>query len=182
MHSLFWNDAAFSAFCSCRIYCDACGDEQSGFLPPLARIARWHRLADVRDQSSAWPSVSIELWSLSPDCPQLHAEVKRQQRLVDRPVLEKFGLPVRRDFGDGGTSSSGQLCIETEAGWQSLSRRFWLKDLIGYADALDRLVAIIRSRGRLSSTAAWTERYGRSPMTASHHWDWNYRAISEPEG
>ena len=65
--SLYWHCNMLAKFKACQIYCDASGDEESGYFPPLARLAEWDRSTDMQTFDIAWPNVSVELFQLDPD-------------------------------------------------------------------------------------------------------------------
>ena len=92
--SVHWNDASFGLFKSCRLYCDACGDDESGYLLPMARIAEWNRRVDMDTPPLAWPNVNIRLLTLEMDSPQLQTEIESLQRRLDVQMLTTHGLPT----------------------------------------------------------------------------------------
>ena len=174
---------SFSVFRSCRIYCDACGDEESGFLPPLARIAEWDRGSDLQNPGSLWPDVVVDLLELNLDCFELQAEIKSLQQRLDPQKLVYFGLPVRRDFGNTELDELGHLKIETNAGWQTVVREFWLSEVPDFADAFDTIQSTINEFGQPADLRRWVERYDKSPeeLADGDSWHWNYtRPNSEP--
>ena len=181
--SLYWNDASFGTFRSCRIYCDACGDDENGFLLPMARIAEWNRRHDMETPPSRWPNVGIRLLTMSLDCRELQAEIESIQRRMDSSMLTSHGLPTRRNFGDAELGCDGKLRIESKAGQQSITRDFWLGESSGFLGAFDSLVAIVDDIGTLVEDGCWVERYDHSPnlLASGLGWDWDRNPFSDDE-
>ena len=177
--SVHWNDASFGLFKSCRLYCDACGDDESGYLSPMARIAEWNRRADMDTPPLAWPSVNIRLLTLEMDSPQLQTEIESLQRRLDAQMLTTYGLPTRRDFGDTELGTMGKLRIESSAGWQTISRDFWLGESPEFSNTFDSLQAIIDNIGTPVDDFRWIERYDHSPdqLRTGHRWDWDRKPL-----
>ena len=171
--SLQLNNSSFTFFRSCRIYCDACGDDESGYLLPLARIAEWDRGADMRDSELQWPNVDIRLLEIELDCPALQDEIETLQKRMDTNLLTSYGLPTRRNFGDAELGSQGVLRIETSAGWQSMSRQFWLGETSQFLDAFDSICRVIDNIGRPVDVTNWVERHEHSPdvLSTGKWWD-----------
>ncbi len=174
--SLFWHCNSWSNFRSCRVYCDACGDDDTGYLNPLVRVASWNRKADLQTADSSWPNVRVELLELPLDCPDLQRQIERLQRQLDGATLVHFGLPVRRNFGDTKADSSGYLKIETQAGSQTISRGFWISEAQAFADALETIESVVRQTGVPTELERWVERYDQSPdqIATNSTWEWNY--------
>jgi hypothetical protein len=174
--SLHLNNSSFTSFQSCRIYCDACGDDESGYLQPLARIATWDRDADMKITGLQWPNVDIRILEIELDCPALQNEIETLQKRMDANVLTSHGLPTRRNFGDAELGSQGVLRIETRAGWQRLSRQMWLGETPQFLDTFDSLCGVIENIGRPIDVANWVERHEHSPeiLSTGKWWDWNY--------
>lgn len=181
--SLFWHDSTFTKFRSCRIYCDGSGDDDSGFLPPLVRIAEWERHEDLAEGPPAWPHVLIDLLQVPLDCPEIQREVSRVQALADSNRLTTFGLPTRRNFGDAELGSFGHLRIEAHAGMQTISRAFWLSEAEDCCDLFDSMISVARSCGSVADRERWVERYDRSldDITTGASWVWNYETGVLPD-
>ena len=175
--SLLLNDASFSKFRSCRIYCDACGDDESGYLTPLVRITEWDRGSDIKLLDTQWPNISIRLLEIGLDCPILQNEIVTLQKLIDTQMFKSYGLPTRRNFGDEKLGSHGILRIETSAGWQDLSRDFWLGESSTFLNTFDSLCTIAGDIGSPADLSQWVERYEHSPdiLSSGKWWDWNYK-------
>ena len=175
--SLHQNDSSFTTFRSCRIYCDACGEDETGYLLPLARIAKWDRAADMKTAGLQWPNVDIRLFQIELDCPELQSVIETIQKRMDGNMLTTHGLPTRRNFGDAEHGSHGLLHIETSAGWQRLSRKVWLNETPQFLDVFDSLCNVIDNIGRPVDVAQWVERHEHSPeiLSRGKWWDWNYR-------
>ena len=173
--SVHWNDASFGNFRSCRIYCDACGDDESGYLLPMARIAEWNRRLDMETPPLHWPNVDIQLMTLSLDCHELQAEIESIQKRLDTKMLSSHGLPTRRNFGDAELGSNGKLKIESNAGWQTITRDFWLGESTEFLNTFDSLRAIVDDTGTLVDDGCWVERYDHSPaqLASGRRWDWD---------
>ena len=173
--SVHWNDASFGLFRSCRIYCDACHDDESGYLLPMARIAEWNRRIDMDTPPLSWPNVNVRLLTFELDCPRLQAEIETLQRRMDTQMITKHGLPTRRDFGDAELGTAGKLRIESSAGWQTLSRDFWLGESPEFLNTFDSLQTIVDDIGTPVGDACWIERYDYSPdlLSMGHRWDWD---------
>lgn len=173
--SLFWRSEKFSNLKSCRIYCDACGDEEFGFLNPIARIASWNIEADFRNVTHMWPNVIVKLIELPLGCPEIDGLVQRTQKKMETIKLSRFGLPDRRNFGDFNSNPGGHIRIETEAGWQSLIRSFYISEAPEFSDTLSTFESVIYDVGQSVDTANWVERYDYSPAEKTERfWEWNY--------
>ena len=177
MLGLFWHCKSFATFRSCRIYCDACGDDDAGFLPPLVRIAEWERRKDLLELKPSWPNVNITLLELSLDCPQVEQAVCRVQELIDSKCLTSFGLSTRRKFGEIEFDDLGHLRIEAEAGWQTVARAFWLSEAGDCSDIFDTMTSVVQEHGSVSSSRRWIERYDKSPTSAPWEWDYVMRKL-----
>ena len=173
--SVHWNDSAFGMFRSCRIYCDACGDDESGYLLPMARISEWNRRADMQSPPRNWPNVKFRLLTFGLDCPELQAEIESLQKRMETEILTSYGLPTRRDFGDAELGPHGVIRIESNAGWQNISRNFWLGESTTFLNTFDSLVSIVNDIGKPVDSALWVERYDHSPeqLASGGGWDWN---------
>jgi len=178
--SLYWNDASFGHFRSCRIYCDACGDNDAGYLRPMARIAEWDRPSDMETPELSWPNVKIRLLSFGLDCPSLQAEIESLQKQLDTSMLSSYGLPTRRDFGDAELGTHGKLRIDSGAGWQTITRDFWLGESTQFLNTFDSLQSIVDNLGMPVDDYDWVERYDHSPeqLAAGHRWDWDRKPRS----
>jgi hypothetical protein len=176
--NLFWHDAAFTTFRSCRIYCDACGDEDSGFRNPLARIAEWERQGDVLDVNLSWPNVDVKLIEIPLDCPEIQREVTRVQALADQSHLTTFGLPTRRDPGGIAAGPSAHLRVGFQAGWQTVSRALWLSEATECINVLDSVSAVVTAFGAPATLGRWIERYDQSfdSIIGSARWLWDFQA------
>jgi hypothetical protein len=173
--SIHWNDASFGLIRSCRIYCDACGDDESGYLLPMARIAEWNRRRDMETPPQYWPNLAIQLLTLSLDCQKLQTEIESLQRRLDTGMLTSYGLPTRRNFGGAELGSYGKLKIESRAGWQNIAREFWLGESIEFLNTFDSLRAIVDDTGTPIDDDRWVERYDYTPaqLASGHTWDWD---------
>ncbi|MFH5803118.1 hypothetical protein [Alienimonas sp. DA493] len=174
-HSLHWHDPQGLTWRSVRLYCDACGDDEEGYLDPIARLARWDRLDDLQAAPEGWPDVRIERFRLPLDCPTVQAEVRRQQEAVQALRFRTLGLPTRRDFGEHGPWEAGRFEIRTGGGWDDLKWRGDLGTDSPLADALDRLAAIVRDAGDPLPPTAFVECYDTSfeALADGRRWDWN---------
>ncbi len=182
---LFWHDAAFMTFRSCRIYCDACGDEDSGFLKPLVRIAEWERQVDVHVVCPPWPNVVVRLIEVPLDCPEIQREVTRVQALADQSHLTTFGLPTRRDPGGIAAGPSAHLRVRFHAGWQTLSRAFWLSEAPECIDVFESVSAVAAASGAAATPSRWVECYDQSfdSISGGARWLWDYQAgyLGDPD-
>ena len=175
--ALFWNCPTFSRFRSCRIYCDACGDEDSGFLKPMVRFAHWERGEDVRNLKTSWPNVVVCLSELPLDCSTLQLQIETLQRRIDTESFIYFGLPVRRNFGENVECGGGRFRIETIAGWQSLNREFWVPDDSDWMAIFDTIQRVVDTVGRAAVLPDWVERYDHSPaqIATNTAWEWDFK-------
>lgn len=175
--AIHWNCPHFSQFRSCRIYCDACGDEDSGFLNPLVRFASWDRGNDIHNLKPSWPNVVIQLWQLPLDCPELQSEIEALQHRTDTARLVHFGLPVRRDFGENTRCDGGRISVETYAGWQSVKREVWIPADSNWAGTLDTIQSIVYAIGHTAVLSEWIERYDNSPeqLASGTAWEWDFQ-------
>lgn len=173
--SLFWHCREFVRFRSCRIYCDACGDESSGFLLPLARLASWNRSRQAQGEDGAWPNFEVELLELPLDCIELQQAIGQMQQQLDQPQLQHFGLPTRRDFGESKTSDAGHLTIKSSAGSQWLERSFWIAEAEQFKPTFDGIVNVVRRLGSAVDTNRWVEQYDQTPLGISCSWHWDYK-------
>lgn len=177
--AFFWNCPTFSRFRSCRIYCDACGDENSGFLNPMVRFAYWERGEDARNLKPSWPNVVVYLSELPLDCSTLQLQIETLQRRIDTESFIHYGLPVRRNFGENVESGGGRLRIETSAGWQSINREFWISDDSDWMTMFDTIQHVVDAEGRAAVLPDWVERYDQFPaqLASSTTWEWDFKPI-----
>ena len=145
----------------------------------MARIAEWNRRVDMDTPPLAWPNVNIRLLTLEMDSPQLQTEIESLQRRLDVQMLTTHGLPTRRDFGDTELCTMGKLRIESSAGWQTISRDFWLGESPEFSNTFDSLQAIVDDIGTPVDDFRWIERYDHSPdqLRTGHRWDWDRKPM-----
>jgi len=95
-----WHSETFGEWRSVRIYCDANGTDEDGYIDPMVRFARWDRTKDIVVLRPSWPSVLIDLATLPIDSLELQAAVHKLQEVVGQVPFVAHGLPTRRNFGE----------------------------------------------------------------------------------
>src|SRR6266403_637673 len=55
--SMRWHSQTFDSWRSVRVYCDANGSDEEGYLEPMARFASWDRERDLFVVRPPWPTV-----------------------------------------------------------------------------------------------------------------------------
>src|SRR5437870_1818786 len=98
--SMRWHSQTFSEWRSVRVYCDANGSDDEGYLEPMVRFASWDRENDILRVRPPWPNVLVELEGLPIDSLDLQAVVRRLQEALAQVPIVAHGLPTRRNFGE----------------------------------------------------------------------------------
>src|SRR5262245_4368019 len=109
MISIRCHSETFDEWRSVRVYCDANGSDEDGYLEPMARFATWNRAKDIFVLRPSWPNVLIELATLPIDSLELQAAVHRLQAVVGQVPFVAHGLPTRRNFGEYAGDDKGHL-------------------------------------------------------------------------
>ena len=81
MISIRWHSETFDEWRSVRVYCDANGSDEDGYLEPMVRFTTWDREKDLALQPT-WPNVLIELATLLIDSLELQSAVHRLQETM----------------------------------------------------------------------------------------------------
>lgn len=173
--SLKWHSAQYEQWRSVRIYCDGNGDEEVGYLKPMARFANWDRKTDLALKQSPWPSVRVELSDFPFDSTHIEDRVIALQKEVDRAMIRSYGLVTRRDYGDSPSVADGYLFVDLGSGHQDVSRSAWISEAPCLNRAAEDLYDALRRHSTPVDRANWLESYDWSPSELAHQkmWKWD---------
>ena len=107
------------------------------------------------------------------------------QALADQSHLTTFGLPTRRDPGGIAEGPSAHLRVRFHAGWQTLSRAFWLSEAPECIDVFESVSAVAAASGAAATPSRWVECYDQSfdSISGGARWLWDYQAgyLGDPD-
>jgi hypothetical protein len=107
------------------------------------------------------------------------------QALADQSHLTTFGLPTRRDPGGIAAGPSAHLRVRFHAGWQTLSRAFWLSEAPECIDVFESVSAVAAASGAAATPSRWVECYDQSfdSISGGARWLWDYQAgyLGDPD-
>jgi hypothetical protein len=175
MVSIRWHSETFGEWRSVRIYCDANGNDEDGYLEPMVRFATWDRAKDIFVLRPSWPNVLIELATLPIDSLELQAAVHKLQEAVGQVPFVAHGLPTRRNFGEYSGGDRGHLTVQVSSGWQELERAVHVAEVPALYETASILEAELRRLATPVERQLWLERYDRSidEMLGSDGWYWS---------
>jgi hypothetical protein len=160
---------------SLRIYCDGNGDEDVGFLKPMARFATWDRKRAIEARLPALDSVRVELGEFPFDSAEIEDRVVALQTEVDRAGIRSYGLGTRRNFGEFPSVADGYLFVDLVSGHQVVSRSAWISEAHRLNRAAEDLNKALHRHSTEVDRAHWLEAYDWSPREISERkgWEWN---------
>ena len=175
MISIRWHSETLGEWRSMRIYCDANGSDEDGYIEPMVRFATWDRTKDILVLRPSWPSVLIELATLPIDSLELQAAVHRLQEVVGQVPFVAHGLPTRRNFGEYAGDDRGHLTVQVSSGWQELERAVHVAEAPALYETSSIVEAELRRLAIPVERHVWLERYDRiiDEMLGSGGWYWN---------
>lgn len=184
--AITWHSDTLGVWRSLRIFTDANGSDEDGFLPPIVRFATWDRATDTQQRECRWPNVSTELVALPLDSVELQVAITAFQEAVAKVPFEACGLATRRNFGACPADNRGHLSVTLSSGWQELDRAFWVASAPTVHEASKLLETDLRRLARPEPRDRWSERYDRTPdelvETSAWFWDGQPESTSVPGG
>jgi len=177
--SIQWHSETFGHWRSVRIYCDANGSDEEGYLEPMVRFAAWHREKVVLVTRPPWPSVTIELLKLPVDSSDLQIGIRKLQEVMGQVPFPPQGLPIRRNFGACPGDDTGHFTIQVGCGWQQMERSAHVAEAPAFYDVAAALEGDLRRLAIPVERSAWSEHYELSPdeMLQSKGWYWDGQPV-----